>query len=79
MISGVSGTLLALWLTMERIFFNIALGDRPLLLFAILLIFIGLQFITVGLLAEMQTRTYFESQNKPTYSIRELIQSEPAD
>jgi len=35
-----------------------------------------LQFLTFGLLAELMARTYYESQNKPTYVIREVRQSE---
>jgi glycosyltransferase involved in cell wall biosynthesis len=76
MASGVLGTVLAGWLIIERLFFDVPLSSRPILMFAILLIFIGLQFITVGLLAEMQTRTYYESQKKPIYSIRELLQTQ---
>ena len=53
------------------------IANRPLLLFGILLIFTGVQLITLGLLAEMQARTYHESQDKPTYVIRE-IRREPA-
>ena len=48
-----------------------------MLLFGILLIFTGVQLVTLGLLAEMQARTYHESQDKPTYVIREIRQSEP--
>ena len=47
----------------------------PLLLFGILLVFTGVQLLTLGLLAELQSRTYHESQNKPTYVIREIVQS----
>ncbi len=47
----------------------------PLLLLAILLVFTGVQLVTLGLLAEMQARTYHESQNKPTYAIREILPS----
>jgi hypothetical protein len=52
------------------------LGNRPLLLLGIVLIFTGVQLVTVGLLAEMQARTYHESQNKPTYSIKETLQAD---
>jgi hypothetical protein len=52
-----------------------SIGNRPLLLFGILLVFTGVQLLTLGLLAELQSRTYHESQNKPTYVIREIIQS----
>jgi len=59
-----------LGLVIQRQFFDIALANRPMLLFAILLLFIGLQFITMGLLGELQIRTYHESQQKPIYVIR---------
>ena len=49
------------------------LGDRPLLIFAFMLLIIGLQFILFGLIGEMQTRTYYESQNKPIYHVRSTI------
>ena len=52
-----------------------AIGNRPLLLLGILLVFTGVQLLTLGLLAELQVRTYHESQDKPTYVIREIIQS----
>jgi glycosyltransferase involved in cell wall biosynthesis len=40
-----------------------------------MLIFFGIQFISMGLLAELQTRTYHESQKKPVYTVRELVES----
>jgi len=48
---------------------------EPLLLLGILLVSAGFQLITLGLLAEMQARTYHESQNKPIYVIREVRQT----
>ena len=54
---------------------GMSLANRPLLLFGILLIFTGVQLVTLGLLAELQARTYHESQNKPTYAIREIVES----
>jgi glycosyltransferase involved in cell wall biosynthesis len=52
-----------------------SIGNRPLLLFGILLVFTGVQLVTLGLLAELQARTYHESQNKPIYMIREIRQT----
>ena len=43
-----------------------------LLLLGVMLIFIGVQLLTFGLLAEVLARTYYESQDKPTYVIREV-------
>ena len=40
------------------------------------LILIGVQLVTLGLLGEMQARTYHESQDKPIYVIREILESE---
>ena len=73
LISGVIGFLISLYLTVDKLIFQIPMSDRPLLFLGILLIFIGLQFITVGLIGELMTRTYHESQDKPIYTIRELL------
>ena len=72
-ISGGAGFILGAYLTIQKLFFDTSLANRPMLLLSVLLIFMGLQFVTVGLLAEMHTRTYHEAQNKPTYVIREII------
>ncbi len=72
-VSGGVGFLLALIMTIQRQFFDMPLADRPLLLLAVVLIFIGIQFISLGLIAELQARTYHESQQKPVYHIREVF------
>jgi glycosyltransferase involved in cell wall biosynthesis len=48
--------------------------DRPLLLLSILLMVIGVQMVSMGLLAELVVRTYHETQGKPIYVIREVIE-----
>jgi glycosyltransferase involved in cell wall biosynthesis len=75
---GLLGAIISGWLAYERLIGRAALANRPLLLLGILLISTGFQLVTLGLLAEMQARTYHESQHKPTYSIRE-IREQPAD
>ena len=45
----------------------------PLATLAMIMFAMGVQFIFMGLLAEMIVRTYHESQNKPIYTVRELI------
>ena len=71
-LGGVGGGLIA-YLTIARLFFGMPLSDRPILIFAFMLLIIGLQFILFGLIGEMQTRTYYESQNKPIYHVRSTI------
>jgi glycosyltransferase involved in cell wall biosynthesis len=73
----IPGALITGWLAIMRITETESIGNRPLLLFGILLVFTGLQLITLGLLAELQARTYHESQNKPTYVIREVREAAP--
>ena len=67
------GFVIGIYLTFLKLAYGIALSDRPLLLLAILLVMIGVQFITMGLLAELIVRTYHESQNKSIYSVREEL------
>ena len=77
-LGGFGGALIA-YLSIARLFFGVPLGDRPLLIFAFMLLIIGLQFILFGLIGEMQTRTYYESQNKPIYHVRSTLGIERAD
>lgn len=76
--SGLIGFLIAFVMIIQRQFFEIPMGDRPLLLLAILLVFVGIQFISIGLIAELQSRTYHESQQKPVYFVREVYGLEDA-
>ena len=72
LLSGVVGFLMALYMTFEKLFLGVPMGNRPLLLLAILMMLIGIQFIVIGLLGELQIRTYYETQNKPIYVIKEV-------
>jgi glycosyltransferase involved in cell wall biosynthesis len=69
---GALGAVITGYLAYVRLFGDQSIANRPLLLFGILLVFTGVQLVTLGLLAELQSRTYHESQDKPTYAIREL-------
>lgn len=69
---AVPGVLILLYLSFVKLFEEQSIANRPLLLFGVLLVFTGVQLLTLGLLAELQARTYHESQNKPTYVIREI-------
>ena len=77
LVSGGAGVAMLLWLGLEKIVMGNDLPDRPIVLLAILLVLAGMQFITVGLLAEMQARIYHESQKKPIYTIRKVLGDDP--
>ncbi|MEE9390522.1 MAG: glycosyltransferase, partial [Candidatus Aminicenantaceae bacterium] len=76
LISGLTGGILALYLSYQRLILMRGIGGRPLLLLAILLIVIGIQFITLGLLAEITVRAYHESAQKSIYFIKEIVDSD---
>ncbi len=71
--SSFIGSSIIVVMLFQRQFFDIPMGDRPLLMLAVLMIFMGIQFITSGLLAELIVRTYHESQQKPIYYVRRII------
>lgn len=62
------------YLVVEKLWHHISIMGQhgPLLLLSVLLIVTGGQLISLGLLGEILSRTYFESQRKPIYSIREI-------
>jgi glycosyltransferase involved in cell wall biosynthesis len=83
LIFGGLGGLIAALLSSGKIWAGIAggldafhayrLADRPLLLLAVLLVILGSQFLVMGLLAELGVRTYYESQNKPVYHLKDIL------
>jgi glycosyltransferase involved in cell wall biosynthesis len=73
LLSFAAGVVILLYLAVVRLFLLQPVADRPLMLLGILLTMLGVQLVTSGLLAEMVTRTYFESQDKPIYTVREEL------
>ncbi len=71
----IGGVLLA-YLGFVRVVLQQPIADRPLVLLAILLTMVGVQLVTMGLLGELVVRTYHESQGKPIYAVREILDGE---
>lgn len=74
---GGIGTLLGAYLTVFKLLTENKIGDRPLLQLAALLVVLGVQFVSTGIVADMIMRTYHESQRKPIYFIRERRRTLP--
>ncbi|MFB0565083.1 MAG: glycosyltransferase family 2 protein [Candidatus Aminicenantaceae bacterium] len=74
--SGTVGLVLGLYLSYQRLIVKVGIAGRPLLFLAILLMIIGIQFITIGLLAEIMARAYHESAEKSIYYIKEVVDSD---
>jgi glycosyltransferase involved in cell wall biosynthesis len=68
------GSLMACFLAYEKFFHHQAIMTEhgPLMLLSVALFVSGVQFISMGLLGEIIARTYYESQNKPIYALREV-------
>ncbi len=73
LISYLVGFLLACYLSILKIFFHQRIGHRPLLILAVLLIILGIQLLSLGILGEFLTRIYYEGQGKKPYIIKNIV------
>jgi glycosyltransferase involved in cell wall biosynthesis len=73
--TGAIGLLILAYLAFIKVFEGALLSNRPILWLGVMLVILGVQFLFFGLLAEMQMRTYYESQGKSIYVVREVVQS----
>lgn len=73
-ISLISGTILGAYLTFLKLGLGQSIGNRPLLILAVVLVLTGVQLFSFGLLAELLMRTYHESQSRPIYRVREVVE-----
>lgn len=71
---SLTGFGLAGYLSYDKLVLKHGLSDRPLLFLAILMMLVGLQFVTMGLLGEMMVRIYHEGSKRPTYVVKELLE-----
>lgn len=73
LVSGTLGVIIGLYLSALKVFAGQDIGERPLLLLAVLLAIIGVQFLAMGLLGEILIRIYYEGQDKPIYHVRTVL------
>ena len=73
------GLVISLYLLGEKIFANADIGSRPLLMVAVITLIAGVQLFCFGLLAEVQMRTYHESQGRPIYRVRATLRGGRAE
>ena len=75
LLSFVLGVITGLYLSVQKVIYGYRYQiDRPLLLLSVLLMVVGVQLVSMGLLGELVVRTYHETQGKPIYVIREVIE-----
>jgi len=73
LISFFLGFLLGCYLSIHKIFLHQRIGHRPLLILAVLLIILGIQLLSLGILGEFLTRIYYEGQGKKPYIIKNTV------
>ena len=73
LLTGGLGLVLGFYLAYVRLILQEGIAGRPLLFLAMLLLFLGVQFISLGLLGEMMARTYHESAHRRIYRIKSLL------
>lgn len=68
----ILGVLMNMWLLVVKLGFGEDIGNRPLLLFGMMFILAGIQLFTIGIVMELLIRTYYESQRKRPYRLKDL-------
>jgi glycosyltransferase involved in cell wall biosynthesis len=71
--SGFGGLILA-YLAFLKVFEGATLSNRPILWLGVMLVILGVQFLFFGFMGEILARTYYESQGKSIYVVREVVQ-----
>ncbi len=75
LLSAVGAFALAMIVIYQKVYFQTDMSGNPLLILTPVFIIATIQFILMGLLAELLVRTYHESQNRPTYVIKEILEA----
>ena len=73
-----AGLCISAWLTWEKLARQQDIGTRPLLLLGVMLILVGIQLLSLGLVADVVGRTYHEAQGRPPYYVRKWINRVPS-
>lgn len=72
-VSGALGSLLMTWLAFVKFVLGQDIGGRPLLIVAVLLVLMALQFLTTGVVAEMLSRVFFQGTDSRSYVCRQVV------
>ncbi len=79
LLTGGVGVVIGLILSFEKLAFNVDIGNRPLLILAVLLVIAGVQLVSIGLVAEILVRSWHEMRGHPVYILRDVLEREEED
>ncbi|HPN96142.1 MAG TPA: glycosyltransferase [Candidatus Moranbacteria bacterium] len=74
-ISFLAGTVILIWMAVEKIFFNASLSEKIWPLMGAFLVMVGIQLFIFGLLADILIKNYYKNQKRMNYSIKEILES----
>jgi len=64
------GSIILIYLVSLKFIYGLDIGDRPLLIAGTLLVVVGIQLISLGVIGEILSRTYFASSKEKSYFVR---------
>lgn len=73
LVACAAGIFFALWTLYDKFLAGVKAHNNPFLLLAVFLFLLGVQFVLMGLVAELVIRTYYESQGKVPYIVRRVF------
>lgn len=73
LLMGIVGSVITLYLVMQRLFFGMSLSDRPLFLVGIFFVLVGVQFIATGLLADIVVKIYYGQKDRKNYLVERVV------
>lgn len=79
LLTGGLGVVIGLILSIEKLAFDVDIGNRPLLILAVLLVIAGVQLVSIGLVAEILVRSWHEMRGHPVYILRDELEREEED
>jgi hypothetical protein len=74
LVMGTMGILISLYLGIERLFLGVSLSNRPLFLVALVLLIVGVQFIALGIIADILVRIYYGQNHRRSYLVDKVIE-----
>jgi glycosyltransferase involved in cell wall biosynthesis len=74
LILGIAGIALGAYLSIERLFYHHSLADRPMLLLAVLMVVVGIQFVVSGVMADIMVKVYFGQKERKHYLVERWLE-----
>jgi hypothetical protein len=68
-----AGSVILIWMAVEKIFFGVSLSEKIWPLVSLFLIMVGVQLFISGLMIDIQVKNYYKNRHRMNYSIKEIV------